>query len=322
MSNPSVRSQWPRLVLRVVLAFLALAFCAVVIGYVATREAEPEVAAPIQARLELAAGQVTVDFGDGPVRAVSGTALLADAHVSTAKGARALVRLPDGSRIFLRDNSAVKLGADAAELEAGEYWLDAPPTERQAMVHRIDGVSVSAADSGLSILKQEGQVVVYVARGMATVTGQAGRVEVKAGERVSVKADASPQVSPVAYWDDWTGGMADFKSGGGIPGAGRGTIYGVDRGAPAGSAARRMEISSQVVHATVRDDGLSETEVDQTFFNPGQRDVEGWYWFTVPENASVTGFSVETDGVLIDGEFVDCGFISKRNIKEIKNGSK
>ncbi len=305
MSNSPVRSQWPRLVLRAALGFLALLMCAAIVVYVATREAEPELSPPIQARLELAAGQVTVDFGAGPKQAVSGTALLADAHVSTAKGARALVRLPDGSRIFLRDNSAVKLGADAVQLEAGEYWLDAPPTERQAMVHRVGAVSVAAADAGLSILKQEGQVVVYVARGMATVTGPAGRVEVKAGEQASVKADAAPQVSPVAYWDDWTGGMADFKSGSGIPGAGRGTIYGVDSGAPAGSAARRMEISRQVVHATVRDDGLSETEVDQTFFNPGTRDVEGWYWFTVPEGASVTGFAVETNGVLIDGEFVE-----------------
>jgi len=304
MQSSPVRKQWPRLLLRAVLGFLALVMCAAIVVY-ALREPEPEPAPPIQARLELAAGQVTVDFGEGPVQAVSGTALLADAHVSTAKGARALVRLPDGSRIFLRDNSAVKLGADVVELESGEYWVDAPPTEREAMVHRAQGVSVSAADAGLSILEREGRVVVYVARGLATVTGPAGRVEVKAGEQASVKADVPPQVSPVAYWDDWTGGMADFKSGGGIPGAGRGTIYGVDSGSPPGSEARRMEISRQVVHATVRDDGLSETEVDQTFFNPGTRDVEGWYWFTVPEGASVTGFAVETNGVLVDGEFVE-----------------
>ena len=52
-------------------------------------------------------------------------------------------------------------------------------------------------------------------------------------------------------------------------------------------------------------EGLSETEVDQTFFNPGERPVEGWYWFTVPERATITGFAVETDGVLVEGEFIE-----------------
>ena len=28
--------------------------------------------------------------------------------------------------------------------------------------------------------------------------------------------------------------------------------------------------------------------MDQRFFNPGEREVEGWYWFTVPEGATST----------------------------------
>ena len=59
MNSSPVRKQWPRLVLRAVLGFLALAMCAAILVYV-FREPEPEPAPPIQARLELAAGQVTV----------------------------------------------------------------------------------------------------------------------------------------------------------------------------------------------------------------------------------------------------------------------
>ena len=87
-------------------------------------------------------------------------------------------------------------------------------------------------------------------------------------------------------------------------GAGAGTIYGVDVGAPAGSAAQPLQIKKQSVRAVLRN-GLSETEVDQSFFNPSPRAVEGWYWFVIPEGASVTGFAVETNGVLVEGEVIE-----------------
>ncbi len=42
-------------------------------------------------------------------------------------------------------------------------------------------------------------------------------------------------------------------------------------------------------------DGIAETEVDQTFSNPGSQPLEGWYWFTVPADAIVTSFALETE---------------------------
>ena len=292
------------LLMRVVLAGGVLAMVGMVVLYVATRERPPQRALPIQARLELAAGEVTLTSGKQHLRAISGTPLLANVLLETAKGARASVRLPDGASIFVRDLTKVKLDETALRLEQGEYWLDAPPADREPLAHEAGEVSVSAADSGLSIRREGPKVTVYVARGMATVSGPGGRVEVRAGEQASIDGAAAPLVAAVAFWDDWTGGMADFESGRGQIGAGTGTIYGVDSGALAGDAARRLEIAKQAVRATVRE-GLSETEVDQTFFNPGERPVEGWYWFTVPERASVTSFAVETDGRLVEGEFTE-----------------
>jgi len=304
MSDTTIGKKTSRKALRWMLGVLALAMCGAVVAYVATRPPPPRHAPAIQARLELAAGDVLLDMGKGEEHAISGTALLANAKLSTGKGARALVRLPDGSTIFMRDGSAVKLAADSVELDKGEYWLDAPPTDRKAMVHNVGDATVTAADAGLSVKKTAGGTTVYVARGMAIVTSKGGRVEVNAGEQATVKRAAAPKVAALSFWDDWTGGMADYRSGNGIPGAGSGTLYGVDTGAPPGHQASRLELSRQVVKAVVRD-GLAETDVDQTFFNPGQRDVEGWYWFTVPSRASVTGFSVETNGVLVKGEFTE-----------------
>ncbi|MBI4700038.1 MAG: FecR domain-containing protein [Deltaproteobacteria bacterium] len=289
---------------RAILAALGIVVATALLIWVATREAPPAKAAPIEARLDLAAGEVLVDQGKGEERAVSDTPLRASAKIRTGKGSRALVRLPDGSTAFLRGDSAIELVPDAVQLAKGEYWLDAPPTDRKPLTHRLGEVAVTAAEAGLSIRREAEGATLYVARGMAVLTAPGGRVEVNAGEQASVKGKEAPQAAPLTFWDDWTGGMADYQAAATGRGAGQGTIFGVDEGAPPGSPAQRLEVSKQVVRAVLRE-GLSETEVDQTFFNPGERPVEGWYWFTVPERASVTGFAVETDGVLVEGELIE-----------------
>lgn len=275
---------------------------ALVVLTILTRRPLPAAAAPIQARLELAAGEVTLTSGEHAARAISGTPLVGNAAIATSRGARALVRLPNGASVFLRDETNVALALGVLSLDAGEFWLEAPATDREPLAYQAGAVSISAAQAGLSVRRTGTTVTVYVARGMAVVTAPGGRVEVNAGEQAKVDEGQAPKITPVAFWDDWTGGMADFESGQHTPGAGMGTIYGLDPSAPAGAAAGTLEISKQVVRATVRE-GLSETEVDQTFFNPGEHAVEGWYWFTVPERASVTGFAVETNGELVAGEF-------------------
>jgi tetratricopeptide (TPR) repeat protein len=266
------------------------------------RKVTPRQSAPLEARLELAAGAVKVDHGSGPVPAISGTALPSRARVLAGKGSRALVRLSEGSTVFLRDDTTLELGSDGIILTAGELWMDAPATEHKPAVHHIQDVTVSAADAGLSLKRTGDDVSIYVARGLAVVAGPGGRVEVHAGEQALVKGKAAPEVKPVTFWEDWTGGMADHKALSSAAGAG--TLYGVDIGGTPGSPARTLEVSRQAIRAVIRD-GLAETEVDQTFFNPNARNVEGWYWFSVPEGATVTGFALETNGNLVEGELIE-----------------
>jgi tetratricopeptide (TPR) repeat protein len=265
------------------------------------RKIAPTRSEPLQARVELAASEVSVARDGAPVRVASGAAVLSGARVSAGKGARALLRLSDGSALFLRGGTTIELRADGAALLEGEAWLEVPAVERNPGVLTLGDVSVSAAESGLSIARNAGQASVYVARGLAHVSAPGGRVEVRAGERATIKAGAAPAVGPVAYWEDWTGGMADQRLAGGAAGAGR--IYGVDFGAPR-SAARVLEVTRQAVRVAIQS-GIAETEVDQTFFNPGERELEGWYWLTVPEGALVTGFAVENRGTLVEGELIE-----------------
>jgi Ca-activated chloride channel family protein len=285
---------------RAVVGLLVLIACAS--AFVLTQRVPPVRAGVVDARLELAAGEVRLADGQRSTTLISGVALPQGADVSTGSGARALVRLADGSSLFLRSDTKVKLLPEGAEIVSGEVWLDAPPSERAALQHKAGAVTVSAADAGLSITNTGSETRVVVTRGLAVVTSPGGRVEVNAGEQVEIKGSDKPNVKPVVFWDDWTGGMGDGRPlAGGDSGAGR--IYGVSPN-DVGAKAKLLEISRQSVRAVIRD-GLAETEVDQTFGNPGGGNLEGWYWFSVPDRAIVTSFAVETDGVLVEGEVTE-----------------
>lgn len=280
-------------------AVLAASLTALILG----RRPPPVAAHTIEARLELASGDVTLKEGAESPTVISGLPLPDGAELATGKGARALVRLSDGSAVFLRGDTAIALHGAGLELIRGEMWLDAPASERGGLAYKLGEVSISAADAGLSLKRDGADVTVYVTRGLAVVQAPGGRVEVNAGEQAVASGKAPPRVASVKYWEDWTGGMGDHgPTAGGGTGSGR--IYGIDKTALPGTAARTLEISRQGVRAVLRD-GLAETEVDQTFANPGGREVEGWYWFTLPERAVVTSFSVETDGQLIEGEVIE-----------------
>jgi len=291
------RRQW---LMRALLALAVLGVGGVLFATLGGKA--PHKSATLQARIELAAGTVRVDSGQGDVPVVSGTPLRTGAKVSAAEGSRALIRLSDGTGMFLRGGTAVKLTSDGTRLENGQLWMDAAAADRKPSVHHVGDATVSAAGTGLELTLAGPVVTVYVAHGLATVEAPGGRVELQAGERATVNGKDAPQVKPVTFWEDWTGGMADHAAAMAVAGAG--TLYGVDFGGAPGTAAQTLEISRQSVRTVIRD-GLAETEVDQTFFNPGGRALEGWYWFSIPLGAHVTGFALDSNGTLVEGEVIE-----------------
>ncbi|PRQ10057.1 VIT domain-containing protein [Enhygromyxa salina] len=276
-------------------------------GY--TKRAQLEPAASIGAKLELAAGEVVLLAADGAEsedRLLSGTPLPLGAKLRTGTGARALIRLADGSRIFLNEATAIELGKDTGvSVLTGELWLETPPLDqkREPLVHQVGSATLALTDGGASLTISDEGAIIYIAEGVATVTSPGGPKEVRSGEQAVIKGNDAPLVTSVPYWDDWTGGMADRRAGGAI-GGGSGSLYAVDRYAAPGTPSLPLQISSQSVDIAI-DQGLAETRVDQRFFNPSDRDVEGWYWFTIPNGATLVGFALETNGELVDGEIVE-----------------
>lgn len=294
----------PRVPLRTFLlgAFAVIGVFAIVL-FLVFRPTPARKARSIGARLDLAAGDVTVNDANGDVKALSGTPLGSGATVTTGKGARAMVRTGEGASLFLRGDTSMKLLERGVDVGSGEVWLEAPKVEGDALECKVGAYTVSASDAGVSIKRDGKDITVYVARGLAILTSPGGRVEINAGEQGIAKAEGKPAVTSVAFWQDWTGGMGDQK-GSRLVGSGTGRLYGLDPSASAGAPARKLGIAKQVVHAVIRD-GISETEVDQTFSNPGSQNIEGWYWFTIPPSATVTGFALETNGALVEGEVIE-----------------
>ncbi len=203
----------------------------------------PARARNLGARLELAAGQVTVKESDAEAQGLSGTPLATGARITTGKGARALVRTGDGAAVFLRGDTQVVLEPMGLSLEKGEAWLDAPRVEGEAIVCRLGKHVVSASDAGLSITRDSDTAKVYVARGLAILTSPGGRVEISAGTQGTASGEGAPKIAPVAFWQDWTGGMGDAHAVRGAGGSGSGRIYGVDPNALPGTPAMKLGIS-------------------------------------------------------------------------------
>lgn len=65
-----------------------------------------------------------------------------------------------------------------------------------------------------------------------------------------------------------------------------------------------LEIKDHTVEVTINN-GIAVTEVEQTFVNTENREVEALYLFPVPKDASVANFSMWIDGAEMVGEVVE-----------------
>ncbi|MBK6690646.1 MAG: hypothetical protein IPG50_00310 [Myxococcales bacterium] len=302
VATPSPSARRP--VKLLLLGGLALAALALLVAFGASRAKTPTKSRSLGARLELAAGDVSIVDDAVRAAALSGTPLPKGARIQTGKGARALVRTGEGAAVFMRGESEIVLRDKGMAVERGEVWLEAPHEGGEAIECLLGKSVVSASGAGLSIERTANAASVYVARGLSILTTPGGRLEINAGQQGKVVGDAAPTVAAVAFWQDWTGGMGDARGGRASIGSGSGRIYGLDPNASFGAPARTLGIAQQSVRAVVRD-GIAETEVDQTFSNPGSTPIEGWYWFTIPSAATVTSFALETDGQLVEGEVIE-----------------
>jgi len=282
-------------------SILSIALCAALCA--ACDEPPPDKVPALGARVELVSGDAWLLSGKEKTRLIGGAMLPEKAVIDVGDGSRALVRLGSGASVFFRGGARAALGAERIELERGELWADVPDDERALGRFTAGKATVTASGAGMDLSLAGDALTVYVARGLAVVEAPSGRTEVADGEQVVVSGKAAPVRTPVAFFEDWTGGMADQALLASSTGRAAGRIYAVDRDRP-GSAPEELQIAAESVRIRIRD-GVAFTTVDQRFFNPSSEPREGWYWFSVPEGAAVDRFAMEVGGVLVEGEMIE-----------------
>ena len=77
-----------------------------------------------------------------------------------------------------------------------------------------------------------------------------------------------------------------------------------------------VQMKTHRVNVTINN-GFARTEVDQIFFNPGDRDLEAVYTFPVPAAASLSEVSLWIDGREIIGEV-----LAKEKARKTLSGTK
>jgi ferric-dicitrate binding protein FerR (iron transport regulator) len=232
-----------------------------------------------------------------------GTKLRTDART------RAYLTLEDGTSLALDRGTHLELNAKknrAARLEQGTVVADiAPSTGAEPARFWTPQGDVEVLGTKLSITAGEERASVEVARGSVRVRGRSGKdVEVRAGEEATLSRDgdavvaSSTSLADVMEWSDRSPEEVDTPVLRGL---------GELRARKPGQTKERDRAVRLAKHAVkVRIvDVVARTEVDETFANDTDEELEGIFRFPLPPGAQIERLALEVDGKLIEGAFVD-----------------
>jgi len=232
--------------------------------------------------------------------------------IQTKRGERRRVSLPDGSILFVNQNSAVKLdGERHLSLSKGEVYVEVAPREqtedKATFVVQTLGEAYSALgtkfavrtdDKGDGVLVAQGKVRVpslpLSAERLKTYPG----IDLSAGQQIgydNLKPSPAPRLSAAL---DWTKDLLIESETPLVPGSqyDGGALIAVDaNGQEAKLALRKYHIDVHI------EDGFARTTIDQTYFNDATFRMEGTFYFPLPPDASLSRLAMYVDGNLMEG---------------------
>jgi ferric-dicitrate binding protein FerR (iron transport regulator) len=232
-----------------------------------------------------------------------GTTLRTDART------RARVSLADGTWMALDRDTEVALAAGkdrAAKLVRGSIVADvATITQGPPAKFAFDSGSVEVLGTKLQITAGKDRASVEVARGAVRVAGSSGKwIDVRAGEEATILGSAEPVVASstsladVMEWSDQSQEEVDAPV---LRGLGE---LRAKKPGDTKEKDRAVRLSKHSVKVRVVD-LVARTEVDETFTNETDDELEGIFRFPLPPGAQIENLSLEVDGQLITGAFVD-----------------
>lgn len=255
---------------------------------------------------------ITIKTATGIADAIEGAEVSAGAEIATDDRTRARIAFDDGTVIAVDRATKIVIGSTgrAMRLEDGQIIADVAHIEgaNPAKLWTPSG-DVAVLGTKLALTAAAERTSVEVMRGAVELRDGAGSIQIGAGEEGVASRGEPLQVAPV---NDLAQRLA-FGERLGLSG-----VHNEDTDLPVSGLgelrARRPGKTDEKDHATrmshhgakIRIAGnVARTEVDETFANDTNDDLEGIYRFPLPPGAQIERLALEVDGKLVDGEFVD-----------------
>jgi hypothetical protein len=252
-------------------------------------------------------GGVTVDG----VTAVAGTTVSSGARIVTDGRTEARVELEDGSTLLLDRSSDVALTSAGRgfDVKGGALVVDVAASSSAApCVLRTATATVSATVARLALTALADRTSIEVLRGDVDVDdGGRASVHVNAGEEAVASAGTRLEVTAVndlgdrVAFGERLGKEHDEDAEASVSGLGelRARRPGSTNEKDHALRLSRHDVRVRIVGSVAR------TEIDETFSNDTDNELEGLYKFPLPPGALIEKLSLDVDGKLVDGSFVD-----------------
>ncbi|XXT18322.1 VIT domain-containing protein [Sorangium sp. So ce429] len=268
-----------------------------------------KVASVSRASADKSGGLEACDAAGACAPLAPGAELPEGATLRTDSRTRAHVALKDGSALALDRGSRVWLGAgDArrARVDAGAVVLDVTPAAGAPPARiQIPHGEIEVLGTKLAVTASAERASVEVARGAVRVTGDQGEpVEVRAGEEATLAKGAAPRVASATSLADtlsWSDRSAEEADAPALRGLGE---LRARRPGATQEKERAVRLAKHAVKVRIVD-VVARTEIDETFANDTDEELEGIFRFPLPPGAQIERLALEVDGKLIEGAFVD-----------------
>jgi hypothetical protein len=268
-----------------------------------------KVSAVSRASAEKTGGLVGCNLANVCAPIEAGAAIPVGTSLRTDTRTRAHVELADGTKLAIDRGSSIELAAKekrSLRITKGSVVADvASAKEGPAARFLLPQGEVEVLGTLLSITASDERASVEVARGSVRVTGRSGAaVEVRAGEEATLGQKGEPSVASatslaeVLEWSDRSPEEVDAPVLRGL-GELRARKPGQTKEREAAVRLAKHAVKVRIV------DMVARTEVDETFANDTDEELEGIFRFPLPPGAQIEKLALEVDGKLLDGAFVD-----------------
>ncbi len=221
--------------------------------------------------------------------------------IQTRAGERRRVALPDGSILYVNQNTTVSLDADRSlRLTSGEVFLEVAPRDAKtgpAFVVKTAQREVKALGTKFAVRADDaGRAGVVVTQGKVRVSDVAEPLV--AGYQLDPDRKETAPAARTSHLLDWTRELMAAAETPLVPDSkfSGGALVAVD---PYGQEAK---LSLRKYHVDVHiEDGFARTIIDQTYFNHNAWRMECTFYFPLPADASLSRLAMYVGENLMEG---------------------